>query len=136
MSAKTIKNKVAPPFRKINFEIHFGVGIKEHEQIFDLLRKHGPETVNGKEILLAGTGGWKTMSVTDVKTGEIVIDKKFRKNEFCDIMRNTEYSQYVDDILEIAMVKQFSIDEASIDLESYEEMKSLSEDVLIVDPED
>ena len=33
--AKTIKNKVSPPFRKIDFEIHFGVGIKEHEQLFD-----------------------------------------------------------------------------------------------------
>ena len=36
VSAKTIKNKVAPPFRKVDFEIHFGVGIKEHEQIFDV----------------------------------------------------------------------------------------------------
>ena len=59
VSAKTIKNKVAPPFRTVNFEIHFGIGIKEHEQVFDLLRKHGPETVDGKEVSVGGSGTWK-----------------------------------------------------------------------------
>ncbi|MAG25533.1 hypothetical protein CMI47_08145 [Candidatus Pacearchaeota archaeon] len=136
VSAKTIKNKVAPPFRKINFEIHFGVGIKEHEQVFDLLRKHGSETVDDKEILLGGTGGWKTISVTDTKTGEVVLEKKFRKNEFCDIMNDSKYSSYIDDLLERAMVKKFSLDDADIDVDSYEEMRSVSDEILIDNPED
>ena len=86
VSAKTIKNKVAAPFRKINFEIHFGVGIKEHEQVFDLLRKHGPESINDKEVCLSGTGAWKCLTVTDIETGEILIEKKFHKPKFDEIM--------------------------------------------------
>jgi len=127
VSAKTIKNKVAPPFRKINFEIHFGVGIKEHEQIFDLLRKHGPEVIKGKEVSVSGTGSWKRLTVTDTQTGEILIEKKFHKPKFGEIMRNPEYTAYIDDLLEYAMVKKFNQDNLEIDTESYEEMKSLAD---------
>ena len=67
VSAKTIKNKVAPPFRTVNFEIHFGVGIKEHEQMFDLLRKHGIVTHEDRSYQVSGTGGWKTIEMFDVR---------------------------------------------------------------------
>ena len=129
VSAKTIKNKVAPPFRKINFEIHFGVGIKEHEQVFDLLRKHGPEIIEGKEIALSGTGAWKTFSVTNVDTGEVMIEKKFHKPKFDEVMSNEEYNVYIDKLLERALVKTYKVDEMDIDPESYEEMRSLAEDL-------
>ena len=129
VSAKTIKNKVAPPFRKINFEIHFGVGIKEHEQVFDLLRKHGPEIIEGKEIALSGTGAWKTLSVTNVDTGEVMIEKKFHKPKFDEVMSNEEYNVYIDKLLERALVKTYKVDEMDIDPESYEEMRSLAEDL-------
>ena len=66
VSAKTIKNKVAPPFRSVNFEIHFGKGIREHEQVFDVLRKFGPTIAAGKQIEISGTGSWKTLVVTDI----------------------------------------------------------------------
>jgi len=124
VSAKTIKNKVAPPFRKINFEIHFGVGIKEHEQVFDVLRKHGPEIIDGKEIVLSGTGAWKSLTVTDEKTGEIIIEKKFHKPKFDEIMNSPEYSTYIDSILEVCMTKSFGT-APDIDPESYEESRTL-----------
>lgn len=127
VSAKTIKNKVAAPFRTANFEIHFGVGIKEHEQIFDLLRKHGPEAIGGNEIAVSGTGSWKTLSVTDTKTGEIIIEKKFHKPKFDEIISNPEYGRFIDDLLDKAMVKKFATDPLDIDTESYIEIESISE---------
>ena len=125
--AKTIKNKVAPPFRKIDFEIHFGVGIKEHEQMFDVLRKNGPETVDGKEISISGTGSWKCLTVTDTETGEILIEKKFHKPKFNEIMEDPEYRSYIDNLLERTMVKAYNVDNFEIDADSYEEMRSLAD---------
>ena len=126
VSAKTIKNKVAPPFRKVNFEIHFGVGIKEHEQIFDLLRKNGPEEIDGKEISVSGTSAWKSFTIIDVKTGEEIIEKKFHKAKFDEILNDSEFGPYVDELLERAMVKKFEAEGFDVDLESYEEARALS----------
>jgi len=124
VSAKTVKNKVAPPFRKIDFEIHFGVGIKEHEQVFDILRKNGPATIKGKEVSVEGTGSWKKFSVVDIKTGEVLIEKKFHKPKFDQIMYHPEYREYIHDLLEATMVKVFNED-PDIDPESFEEIRSL-----------
>ena len=137
VSAKTIKNKVAPPFRKINFEIHFGVGIKEHEQIFDVLRKHGPEVINDNEVSISGTGAWKCITITDTKTGEIISEKKFHKPKFNEIMIDPQYSKYIDDLLEVVMIKKFNPESIDVDTDSYIEVESLvnsiSED--FIDPE-
>ena len=127
VSAKTIKNKVAPPFRKVNFEIHFGVGIKEHEQMFDLLRKHGPEKIKGNEISISGTGSWKSLTVTNVRTGEVFIEKKFHKSGFDEIIRDKRYTGYIDDLIEKAMIKKFNQESPDIDVDSYEEVTSASD---------
>lgn len=111
VSAKTIKNKVSPPFRTCNFEIHFGIGIKEHEQIFDMLRRAGSFIKDGNEITVGGTGSWKTFTVVNTKTGEEVASKKFYKAEFDQLLSNKEYSQYLDDFIEHVMVKEFNADE-------------------------
>lgn len=138
VSGKTVKNKVSAPFRSCEFEIHFGVGIKEHEQLFDILRKHGPESVNGRKVEIGGTGAWKTLTVMNEETGEVIVDKKFYKAEFDKIVEDPEYSDYIDDLLEAAMSKKRSTEPADIDPESYEEVRSVAMEVDVSDvsPED
>ena len=135
VSAKTIKNKVAPPFRTANFEIHFGKGIREHEQVFDLLRKHGAEVVDGNEIIVSGTGAWKTLIVSNATTGEVVAEKKFYKQDFGEVMYSPEYGPYIDSLLKACMVKEYSPQNMDVDAESYEEIRSIAmeieEDLLV-----
>jgi len=137
VSAKTVKNKVAPPFRTINFEIHFGKGIQEHEQVFDLLRKFGAATVGENEIKVAGSGAWKTLSVVNVETGEAVVEKKFYKNEFDQVWEDETYAGYIDSLLEACLIRKMSDEDMEIDIESYEEIRAISMDdeELILDPE-
>ena len=111
VSAKTIKNKVSPPFRTCNFEIHFGVGIKEHEQLFDTLRRAGSfVNSDGIEVTVGGTGSWKTLTVVNTDTGEEIIGKKFYKAEFDKILAHEKYGPYLADFIEHTMIKEFNID--------------------------
>ena len=126
VSAKTIKNKVSPPFRTCNFEIHFGKGIKEHEQLFDVLRKHGPETIKGNIVEVGGTGSWKTFSVASAKTGEIIEEKKFYKADFHEVLTNPDFKPYLDDLIAAAFVRSSGNESLEIDTESYEEVRSVA----------
>ena len=129
VSAKIIKNKVSAPFRTCNFEIHFGKGIKEHEQVFDLLRKHGSEEVNGYTIEVSGTGAWKHLNVYD-KQGEQIVEKKFYKAQFDEIINHPEYGQYVDMLLEKAMIRKNETEDPDIDVESYVEIEEVAKQVM------
>ena len=129
VSAKTIKNKVAAPFRDCQFEIHFGIGIKEHEQVFDVLRKHGECTFDGVTASITGTSSWKNFIVADQKTGEVKIEKKFYKADFNQLLKNPEYSPYLESMIEIAMTYKLNNEDQNVDLESYEEVRSISMDL-------
>ena len=93
------KNKVAAPFRKCEFDIIFGKGIVEDEYIFDEVRTHckdvGPVKRNGKVINVSGEGAWKELSVVDEKTGEVVLEKKFYKSEFGELLRDDTHGPYL-----------------------------------------
>jgi recombination protein RecA len=129
VSAKTIKNKVSAPFRTCNFEIHFGKGIVEHEQLFDLLRKNGPESVNDYQIEVSGTGAWKHLNVYN-KDGEMIVDKKFYKSSFNEIIDHPEFGKYIDMLLEKSMIRKNNDDEPDIDPESYEEVKAIHDEIM------
>lgn len=134
VSAKTIKNKVSAPFRKCDFEIHFGIGIKEHEQLFDLLRKHGSEVIDGNTIQVGGTGAWKTLHVWDA-AGEEIIEKKFYKAEFQSIIDHPEYGPYINTLLERVMIRKNKTDDPDIDPESYSEIEEVAKQVMDIHEE-
>jgi len=138
VSAKTIKNKVAAPFRTANFEIHFGKGIREHEQVFDLLRKHGPEDIGDVEVSISGTGAWKNLTVSSIKTGKVLKEKKFYKADFNEVWNDPEYKGYIDDLLTACMVKTLEGSGDDIDIESFEEVRQISIDMeeILIDPEE
>ena len=74
--------------------------------------------------------------VSDVKTGEVLVDKKFYKADFDKVMTDPEFSPYVDALLEKALVRKLS-DEMDIDAESYEEIRAVSMELHdeVIDPE-
>jgi protein RecA len=128
VSAKTIKNKVGPPFRSANFRIIFGKGIEEHEELFDLLREIGEVTLDdGTVINVSGTGSWKNIAVTN-PSKEVIVDKKFYKSGFGDVMQDPETGPWVSAMLEKALVKS-SVTAADVDIdpESYEDVRALAD---------
>lgn len=133
--AKTIKNKVAPPFRKVDFQIHFGKGIVEHEELFDLLRKYCKDndvvSEDGNTVYsVHGGGAWKSITMTNINTGEVIAEKKFYKSGFKEVISNPEWSEAVDILTAAAMKKKLgSIEDVEIDAESYEEVQALAQEL-------
>lgn len=109
--AKVIKNRMSFPFRRVDFQIHFGKGIVEDEQIFDHLRewcdnnKSNPCIYENKRIWVEGMQAWKTFCVADNSSGEILKEIKFYKADFGDtILRNREIEDYITALMDSAYI--------------------------------
>lgn len=115
VKAKTIKNRVARPFRECEFQIIFGVGVVEHEEVFDLFNSRFKEQrkankdyegveLDGQLIVCRGDSAWKELTVTDKDTGEVVIEKKFPKSKFNELLYSPEYQKYMEALYVDALV--------------------------------
>ncbi|WP_438964807.1 recombinase RecA [Winogradskyella sp.] len=127
VSAKTIKNKVSAPFRKCDFEIHFGKGIVEHEQIFDMLRKNGEEKIDDHIVDVGGNGAWKTMCVYSPE-GEVIIEKKFYKADFGSLLSDKIHGPWIEKLLEKVMVRN-NTSEYEVDADSYVEVSAVVDEL-------
>ena len=89
------------------------------------------------EVSVSGTGSWKCLTVTNVDTGEVIEEKKFHKPKFDQIMSSPQYKDYIDDLIEVVMIKKFIPEGASVDKDSYIEVESLSNSISedFIDPE-
>ena len=91
-----------------------------------MLRKHGEEIINNKSIKVAGSGQWKNFQVVCCDSGEVLIEKKFRKTAFDEVMNNPDYKPFLDQLVEKAMVKVMTTTEGiDIDTESLSELEAL-----------
>lgn len=140
VKAKTIKNKVAKPFRSVEFRILFGRGVVEDEEVFDLFRDHCSST--GKDgIVMPGTGetvnvsglsAWKNFLVVD-KHGEVLHDVKFHKPDFKKmVLDNPMFSDYMEALFEASLVQKpgqlnDDISEMDIDPESFTDIQAAAQ---------
>lgn len=139
VSAKTVKNKVGYPFRTARFQIHFGKGIVEHEELFDMLREHcekrtkdgrGELRIGDLQVNVHGKSSWKHIDLTNAQTGEVVREKKFYKKDFGKLLRDTEWTEYLFALLDDALIIRRDDDATGvmdIDHESLTEVQAVAD---------
>lgn len=79
---KVVKNKVAPPFRKVELDIYFGKGINRYASLLDSAVKHG---------IVDKKGAWFTKG--DIKVGQ------GHENAVSFVESNPEFAEMLEDTL-------------------------------------
>lgn len=120
--ATTVKNKISAPRRKANFEIHFGRGIEESEQLLDEINAVGEITRDGHIISCGGHGAWKEFRVALADTGEVIHSKKFGKKKFNKVLSNPVWRPFIDQLFDAAFIKQAIQPTLESEVEAEEEM--------------
>jgi hypothetical protein len=116
VKATTEKNKLARPRRNVEFAIHFGQGIVESEQIYEVLAKackdNSGVVFNGKTYIVEGSSVWKVFSVIS-EDGEVMYTKKFTKAQVEEMLNDPETGPHLDDMLEAVYTSASSNTEES-----------------------
>lgn len=135
VEAKLIKNRMTTPHRRANFQIHFGKGVFDHEEIFDLCRewcdanKKTPFMLEGKTVSIEGTGGNKYLIVSDPATGEVAVEKAFFKKKFGEVRKDPQYKKWIDPLVETVLTRKIvPIAPDEEDLEEIEKQEIVNED--------
>lgn len=110
VKAKTIKNKIAPPHRDASFQLIFGQGLSDHEELFDHFREQceANECIdeNGISYKMLGKSGNKSFVVAD-KDGKILVDKSFYKKDMkTKIINNPETASHYRKMANLIMIKK------------------------------
>lgn len=106
LSAECVKNKVAPPYAKVQFEIRFGKGLYEAEYIMKELKDKSPIQVSvngtGYTVELGGTT-WKFCTITS-SDGRKIFDEKAQQVEplFAIVRENKQAQMILDAAMESA----------------------------------
>jgi len=112
VEAKLIKNRMTAPHRRANFQIHFGKGVFDHEELFDLCREwcdahsKAPFMHEGKSVAIHGTSGNKYLTVSDPETGIVVLEKAFYKSKFGEVRKNPQFKKWIDPLVENVLTKK------------------------------
>ena len=85
---KIVKNKVAPPFRKAEFEITFGEGISKIGEIVDLGVEYG---------IIKKSGSWFSYGESKLAQGRDAVKELLKDNpELCDELEQKIMSAIAD----------------------------------------
>ena len=92
---KIVKNKVAPPFRFVEFDIMYGSGISKTGEILDLGIREG---------LIDKSGSWYSLIDKDGEEGERIGQGKENARQF--LAENPEIAKEIEDVLRKKLMPQ------------------------------